>query len=189
MVDASDKPQGFYVAVVCLGAAAKFSYPRTSLVANPQKPVGDLIQCPRSAPTPIASIFQLQPGSQRGGAIVAATSQSYNKKGVVNAQLGAMTNLTDQPIGVTIGAVCSSLRVTTSLARATVSPGKVDGFTFQCRRGEFAVGGGFFASKSVISPDLTLVDSFQDPGRRWAVGVKDLGTAPIRYVAVNVCVS
>ena len=99
-----------------------------------------------------------------------------------------MTNLTDQPIGVTIGAVCSSLRVTTQQASATVSPGKVDGFTFRCRRGEFAVGGAFFPNKAGLFPDLALVDSFQDPGRRWAVGVKDLGTAPIRYVVADVCV-
>lgn len=188
VVNVSDKPYGFYAAVVCLAADAKFSYPRETLVAEPQKPVGDLIKCPRSAPTPIASVFQLQPGSPQGGAIAAAMSQTYNRRGVANAQLGAMTNLTDQPIGVTIGAVCSSLRVTTQQASATVSPGKVDGFTFRCRRGEFAVGGAFFPNKAGLFPDLALVDSFQDPGRRWAVGVKDLGTAPIRYVVADVCV-
>jgi hypothetical protein len=99
-----------------------------------------------------------------------------------------MTNLTDQPIGVSIGAVCSSLRVSTTQARATVSPGRVDGFTFTCRRGQLAVGGAFFPNRAGVFPDLALVHSFRASGRRWTIGVRNLGTAPVPYVVADVCV-
>jgi hypothetical protein len=183
----SGAPHGFYAAVECLHAKARFAYPHRSVVTEPQQARGAVLTCPGSAPRPIGGSFELQPGELAGSAVVNWTSETFTKRGLTRHESVGMRNLADVPVGVVVGAVCTSLPIAIEQEPTTVLPGKVGGFFMRCPPGHAAIDGGFFGTDLSNSSELTLADFYRTRFRFWAVAARNLGNDPVHWVAGVVC--
>jgi len=187
VLNLSDQSQSFGAAAICLATSTRFAYPRTNVIVRPHQAWGAVAQCPRSAPTPISSLFELQPGVAPGSAIVNWMSQTYNKEGLTGKQNGGMLNLTGMRVGIRVGAVCSGLAITTQQASAVAPSAGTKGFTFTCPSGEQAIGGAFFGTSFPDSKAVALDELLRVSPRKWAVEVRNLATHPVRFTAGEVC--
>lgn len=187
ILNLSAAPHGFYAAVECLRANARFAYPQRTVVAGPQQARGAFLTCPNWAPAPIGGSFRLQPGALPGSAVVNWTSETFTKRGLTHHESVGMRNLTDAPVGFVVGSVCASVRIGIVQAKTTVPGGQLDGFHMRCPRGHAAIGGGFFGTALRNSSEITLGDFYRADSRFWTVAARNLGSDPVQWVAGVVC--
>ncbi len=187
VLNLSGAPHGFYAAVECLRANARFAYPQQSVVAGPQQARGAVLTCPSWAPTPIGGSFRLQHGALAGSAVVNWTSETFTERGLTRHESVGMRNLTNAPVGVVVGAVCASLRIGIEQEQTTVPAGKLDGFHMRCPSGQTAIDGGFFGTDLRNSSEITLGDFYRTGSRFWTVAARNLGSDPVHWAAGVVC--
>jgi len=184
-------PQEYFVGVTCLRApGARFAVVRTSAVLDPQTDGVQELRCPASAPSPISSTYQAQPGTVAGSAVVNLTLALSGKKGLLSGRaVAGMRNLTDGPVAVLVGALCTSARASVREGVSTVPAAGHDGVYGDCpRRGQLAVGGEFYAADPNDSSAIVL-DGFQVRGpAQWAAGGHNLTARPIPYVESPICI-
>jgi hypothetical protein len=183
--------QGYYAGVSCVGApGARFAAVRSTAVIDAQRDGGDFVTCPRSAPSPLSSTFQLQPGAAPGSLAVDQMLYGVDGRGRPDhSQFGGMRNLTDTPVGVVVGASCTSLPTHSPEFSSTVQPGVEDGFYSSCpHRGEFAVSGQFSAIRTSDGGAIAL-DGFGGRQKgQWIVGARNLTSRAIPYFGGPVCI-
>lgn len=183
--------QGYYAGVSCVGAPrSRFAAVRSTTVIDAQHDGGAVATCPRSAPFPLSSTFQLQPGGAPGSAVVDAMEYGVDNRGRPDhSQFGGMRNLTDTPVGAFVGAVCTSLPTHSPEFSGTVQPGVTDGFYSSCpHRGQYAVSGQFSALGMNDGGMIALdVFSVRKKGQ-WIVGARNLTSRAIAYFGGPVCI-
>lgn len=187
ILNLSGAPHGFYAAVECLRANARFAYPQQTVVAGPQQARGAAVTCPNWAPAPIGGSFRLQPGTLAGSAVINWVSETFTRRGLTHHESVGMRNLTDVPVGFVVGAVCTSLRIGIVQERTTVPAGQLDGFHLRCPRGHVAISGGFFGTQLRNSSEITLGDFYRTDSRFWTVAARNLGSDPVQWTAGVVC--
>ena len=187
----SSMAQGYYAGVSCVGAGgARFAAVRSTDVIDAQRDGGAFATCPRSAPFPLSSTFQLQPGAASGSVAVDAMEYGVDSRGRPDhSQFGGMRNLTDTPVAVIVGAVCTSLPTHSPEFSGTVQPGADDGFYSSCtHRGEFAVSGQFSAIKTSDAGAITLDGFGARKQGQWIVGARNLTSRAVPYFGGPVCI-
>jgi hypothetical protein len=188
----SEQPQVYFVDVVCLGAKAKFAYPRSTFVVQPHGYEENAGECPRSVPHAINGYFGPQASSDLGKALLAFTTPLFTAPLRFKHELdgAGVKNLGGVPVGLFAGAVCTSLRTASpNLEAAVVDPGTDAGFTQSCpSRTPIAVSGAFTAKAQSDYGTIVMDASFRLTHRKWFVGVKNLTSRPVPYYAGAVCV-
>jgi hypothetical protein len=182
----SAQPQGYYAGIVCLGAKAKFAYPRTTFVVPSNGDGGGFVDCPRAAPHAINGYFGVQATADLGKALLDFTGPGHFKHEVDGA---GVKNLSGVPVGLFAGPVCTSLRTAESAFEGVVAPGKDDGFKGSCpSRSPIAVSGAFVAKSEADYGTILMDDSFSIARAKWDVGVRSLTNHPVHYFASTLCV-
>jgi hypothetical protein len=186
----SGQPQEYFEGVTCLGAPrTRFAVVRTGTVIDPQTDAVAGIRCPRSSRFPVNATYQAQPGSTPGSAVANVTLSMTDRRNRPTGQFAAMRNLTDAPVAVFLGAVCTSARVTWNEWQATVpAGGSYAGYTDCQRRGQLAVGGEFFAVDPKLSSAIVLDGFSVRSVAQWSVGGRNLTARPITYVGSASCI-
>jgi hypothetical protein len=188
----TNQTQGLIMGVVCLGADARFAYPRTSNDVGPSGFTDGFADCPRSAPHAIDNYFGVQSAGSAGSILLAETSPF--PFGKVDSDGTGVRNLTTQTVGFFAGTVCTSLRSATRYFRDAVAAGKNSGVMASCpRQTPVAVSGTFFpvlpkphmkSNAGKIAMDFT----FPYARNEWSMGVTSLTDHAVKYLVGAVCV-
>jgi hypothetical protein len=181
------QPQGYYAAIVCVRANARFAYPRTTFVVTPNGGMFNnfSVRCPRKAPHSINTYFGTQSAADSGSVLLSDNQGAPLPDATVD-------DVSNQPVAMFGGAVCTNLR--RALPRTSVESvgsGMADGWIMTCPpQAPFAVSGWFLvygALSDLGSIEVTqsaLITNFH----KWLLDFNNVSGHAIRYVAGAVCV-
>ena len=184
----SGQPQAYGAGVICLGAAAKFAYPRTTFVVQPQAYDGSAVACPRSAPHALNGYFGSQSAADLGKALLADNGLDRTHKreyGVADVKSSA-----HEPVGLFGGAICTSLNTRLLSGDGMVAAGMHDSLYGKCSHGTPVAVSAFAFPKNAHDRGTVVIDGIGNIGHSKAfVGVRSLTDHPVAYTAGTVCVS
>jgi len=182
----SDQPQPYIAGVICLRASARFAYPRTTYVVDPQASNGARVGCPNGAPHALSAYFQVQSPADLGKGLLdnlGPDTQGKHEFGVAGVK-----SFSGGPVGMYGGAVCTSLHTTLYGYDATVAPGKNDLQSSICPRKTPVAVGGFAYAKAAADDGAILLADIGNLGRKGYAGVRNLTDHPVPYSAGALCV-
>jgi hypothetical protein len=182
----SDQPQGYVAGVICLRARAKFAYPRTSYVVQPQGADGSSVSCPSAASHSLSAYFNVQSPADLGKALL--DNFGTDNRGKHEFGVAGVKSSSGTPVGMIGGAVCTSLQTRFYGFDSTVAPGANDGQSSICPRNAPVAVGGFAFAKTASDDGALLVAGMGNIGRKGYAGVRNLTDHAVPYSAGALCV-